>query len=398
MNQDKKNQWLTGPKPQKQGGGGWRETEEMMRRQMMKRSAGISDSVIDSNEIIGKQTPLLNSLPCPLGRKINRSPVIDNDIPKVQSPLTGIKNPVLPEKETFSREVQGIEEKERKKPTEIEKIQDIKPVKQVAPPFKILSYDRDGTEESFRQLKMLEKIKYMVSEEEEETSFEYYEGKIMEPEEEEKPVETVQKEIYVPTNPVRSYLEKMIVYSPSPRLTDFLFKELELLGEVLVSECQKFGIGLLIFEHYRNLTEIQINNQYPFPSGTKVRDGRGWEYVRGAYNPQHRMMFMAEELITGVPGGVATHEFAHAYDHAWMVNNEMKFGFSVFLWNKFYEEGEFVTEYASTQPKEYFAVSLEWYFHPEKSALLKKNDPRMYGFITNLIKGVHKKPAKGLSD
>jgi len=136
----------------------------------------------------------------------------------------------------------------------------------------------------------------------------------------------------------------------------------------------------------------------PFPPGTRVRDGRGWETVRGAYNPQHRMMFMAEELVRGKPGGVSTHEFGHAYDHAWQINNDMKFGFSVFLWNQFYNERTFITEYAATQPKEYFAVSLESYFNPHRKDLLKKCDPRMYGFITNMIAGVHKQPKRQLSE
>lgn len=235
-------------------------------------------------------------------------------------------------------------------------------------------------------------IKPYITEDKAVSSFEYYEGLMMEEKEKESA-----KEI-VPAGTIRGYLEKMICYSPSRELTELMIKELEPLGEVLIKECQEFKTGIIIFENYKNLTEIKIDNQYAFPPGSKVRDGRGWEVVRGAYSSHHRMMFMAEELITGYPGGVSTHEFGHAYDHAWMINNQMDYGFSVFLWNKFHNQRTFISEYASTQPKEYFAVSLEYYFNSEKKELLKKCDPGMYGFISNLIAGVHKKPKTRLSD
>lgn len=333
---NEKEQWLRGPKAKQITQTGWRETEEMLKKQKLKTSGQADMGHISmhqpaqpfiSDEEFSYQKPAGSKLFLPPMKKGNISHSLDLDI-------------------------------------------DIIP--------------QDYQEKAIFQSYLLK-----VPSEEEESSFEYYETPEEEEEEFIEQEEPVKEE--TPQKGARYYLEKMLSYSPSDHLTELMFRELEALGEVLISECQEFGIGLIIFEKYRNLTEIKINDVHPFPPGTKVRDGRGWDMVRGAYNPQHKMMFMAEELITGIPGGVTIHEFGHAYDHAWMATNEMQFPFSVFLWNKFYHEGMFISEYASTQPKEYFAESLEAYFNPKKKDILKKCDPRMYGFIGNIIAGVHKR-------
>lgn len=344
---NEKEQWLRGPKAKQSAQTGWRETEEMLKKQKL-RASGPADT---------------------------------GEMPQIESrkPRTGGSFPAQPVKPFI--------------PDEDFSYQKPAGSKLFLPPMKggnisrSLDLDIDIIPEDYQEKAIFQSFLSKVPSEEEESSFEYYET----PEEEEEEFIEHEEPEETPQKGARYYLEKMVSYSPSEHLTELMFRELEALGEVLISECQEFGIGLIIFEKYRNLTEIKINDVHPFPPGTKVRDGRGWDVVRGAYNPQHRMMFMAEELITGIPGGVTIHEFGHAYDHAWMATNDMQFPFSVFLWNQFYHEGMFISEYASTQPKEYFAESLEAYFNPKKKDILKKCDPRMYGFIKNIIAGVHKK-------
>lgn len=355
MNERKKEQWIRGPKAKQTAQAGWRETEEMLRKQKLK--ASVPGSMEEDSSMVNiherkKVPPPENSF-----RIQNNHSFVPDEEFNYQKPA-GSKlflPPMAGGKGKLSHS---------------------------------LDLDIDIIPEDYDEKAIFQKFLSKVPSEEEDSSFEYYE-RVEEEEEEFIEEESTEEKTSGPG--ARYYLGKMLSYSPSAHLTELMFRELETLGEVLISECQEFGIGLIIFEKYRKLTEIKINDVHPFPPGTKVRDGRGWDVVRGAYNPQHRMMFMAEELITGIPGGVTIHEFGHAYDHAWMTNNDMQFPFSVFLWNKFYHEGMFISEYASTQPKEYFAESLEAYFNPKKKDILKKCDPRMYGFIKNIIAGVHKK-------
>jgi len=182
-------------------------------------------------------------------------------------------------------------------------------------------------------------------------------------------------------------LSLMIMYSPGTELSEKLLRELIHLGKILIREVKAFGVGIIIFPKEKLLTEIKVNEQLLFPPGSKTHDGRPGEIVRGIYNSHQRVIAIAEELVTGEPGGTATHEFAHAYDDAWKKRNVMKFGLSVYLWNQFYHDRTFITHYASTKPAEYFAESLQAYFNPEKKELLKEYDPKMYAFITNLIAG-----------
>ena len=387
MNSRDRSQWVRGPKPRKKQIQGWQETEALMKAK--------------------KLNPYFNTAETPLGKRIMPGSPIDKPLEAnkfISPPAGGSALPNLPDK---SKAIDmSVYKKNKSHSKDYREEYEDKPKKEspvftstpvIRPSFQMLNSDTEEDRERYFQEKMMEKIKSGASPKYS-FEFEYYEGELIQPEEEEEAefLETpVSNQL---ESRIRKYLKEMIAYSPSAYLSELMMAELELLGEILVGECQEFGIGIIIFEKYRNLTEIKIDNQLPFPPGSKVRDGRGWEMVRGAYNPQHRMMFMAEELVMGKPGGVSTHEFAHAYDHAWQINNEMKFGFSVFLWNQFYNERTFITEYAATQPKEYFAVSLESYFNPHRKELLKKCDPRMYGFITNLIAGVHKKPSRKISE
>ncbi len=385
MNEKDKNQWITGPKARKTQSGGWRDTEALMKARKI-------------NPFAPQQNPLGRRIVAPEDEKMKQdfeSPAIYPSSDMGQGVFSeNIESVNIYKKDTAKTPPSVEELLLRDTSDKGNKILVDTPL--IKPLIKSLSLNTDEMSKTYVQQKMMENIKSQIPLDSF-SEFDYYEGH---------GVDTGDEEIAVvhhapvgkPQNRTGEFLEKMIAYSPSSRLTQLMMRELELLGEILLGECQEFGIGIIIFEKGRNLTQIKIDNQLPFPPGTRVRDGRGWETVRGAYNPQHRMMFMAEELVTGKPGGVSTHEFGHAYDHAWQINNDMKFGFSVFLWNQFYNERTFITEYAATQPKEYFAVSLESYFNPHRKELLKKCDPRMYGFITNMIAGVHKQPKRQLSE
>jgi len=189
-------------------------------------------------------------------------------------------------------------------------------------------------------------------------------------------------------------LEKMIVKSSSPLVKEMLKAELVVLGEQFIRTCKEHDVWIIILGRTEKLSKIKVYGYQLFGTGdTGIgKFKRKMDQIRGVfrtYKPEEdydlmwKIVIIGEELISGIYGTTSIHEFAHAYDHAKTMG---QFGLSVRLWNKFYKERSgFITEYASTKPHEYFAESVEAFFHPRNHEKLQKCDPGMYDYLQNLF-------------
>lgn len=183
-------------------------------------------------------------------------------------------------------------------------------------------------------------------------------------------------------NPADEILEKMIVYSTDDNVKSQLIKELGALGLTLIDEVFRFGCRIIILPKNMNLTQIKIANMSIVAPGERTFDGRAFEHVRGVYDKDRRIMVIGEERIGRLPESTARHEFAHAFDHAFSTKKQRRLPLSVQLWNLFRENRkELVSDYASTNPAEYFAESVEAFFMEKGRDHMAKNDPQMYQYL-----------------
>ena len=82
------------------------------------------------------------------------------------------------------------------------------------------------------------------------------------------------------------------------------------------------------------------------------------------------------------------HEFAHAYEHVWSDKRQRRHPLSVELWYRFEKTRKgFITAYASTQPAEYFAESVEAFFAPGLRDKLLMADPDMFAHLREMFGG-----------
>ena len=179
-------------------------------------------------------------------------------------------------------------------------------------------------------------------------------------------------------------LDKMIVKSTGPLVKEMLKAELVVLGEQFIRTCMEHDVWVIILGRKERLSKIKVYGYQLFGTGETGRGKfkRGMDQIRGVfrtYKPEEehdlmwKIVIIGEELISGIYGTTSIHEFAHAYDHAKTMG---KFGLSVRLWNQFYKQRKaFITEYASTKPHEYFAESVEAFFHPKNHAKLQGMRP-----------------------
>ncbi len=184
----------------------------------------------------------------------------------------------------------------------------------------------------------------------------------------------------------RELLDKMIVFDPDESIRRMLIRELEVLGEEIISAVRQFGVHIIILPRNQNLTQIRIKGMSVVAPGQKSFDGRPWEMVRGLYDISRRIMVIGQENIGNPRHSTAIHEFAHAFDHTFSEKNQRRLPLSVQLWNLFRQEREgLITDYAGTNPQEYFAESVEAYFGTTARDELEKKDPKMFSYLENLF-------------
>lgn len=181
----------------------------------------------------------------------------------------------------------------------------------------------------------------------------------------------------------------MVAAAPSKVQAMKVARDLEAFGSDIVGEVKKFGTRIVVVEKSTAFTDLKIAGMYLFGAGEKTPDGRPWTIVRGVYSAQRRVICLGEELLDeSSRSGRSTvrHEFAHAYEHTWSEKRQRRQPLSVELWYRFASTRKsFVSTYASTQPAEYFAESVEALFSPNLSDSLRQADPEMYAYLRELF-------------
>lgn len=179
---------------------------------------------------------------------------------------------------------------------------------------------------------------------------------------------------------------KMVAIAPRPELKDQMALEMQVFGEEIIAQCKQFGVRAVILGPHTALTDLKINGMHVVAPTEKTFDGRLWTHVRGLYDPSRRMLVVGEELLGHANRSTTRHEFAHAYDHVFSQKNHRKLPLSVQLWNMFrHDRTGLVSDYAGTNPAEYFAESVEAFFQANAREGLRQSDPGMFDYLDKLF-------------
>ncbi|MDQ7825534.1 MAG: hypothetical protein RDV48_22230 [Candidatus Eremiobacteraeota bacterium] len=185
---------------------------------------------------------------------------------------------------------------------------------------------------------------------------------------------------------IRDIVESIVVQDAPSLQKSLVGRELEALGEKMITYVKSFGVHIIVLEKNSNLTQRKVKGMMIVAPGERTFDGRRWEEVRGIYCQDRRLIVVGEELLGMRNHSAIRHEFAHAFDHAFTSRNRRRLPLSVQLWNWFEKERKALpSQYAATNPAEYFAESVDAYFIPEGRAYLERNDPQMCEYLTTLF-------------
>lgn len=181
----------------------------------------------------------------------------------------------------------------------------------------------------------------------------------------------------------------MVAIAPAKELAMKVARDLECFGADILAEVKRFGTRFVIVGAQESFADVQIAGMYLFGAGEKTADGRPWSAVRGVYIAKRRMICIGAEMLDeSSRSGRSTvrHEFAHAYEDAWSKKRQRHHNLSVELWYRFEKSRKgFITAYASTQPAEYFAESVEAFFAPGLRDHLLSADPEMFSYLCELF-------------
>lgn len=184
----------------------------------------------------------------------------------------------------------------------------------------------------------------------------------------------------------RDIVARMIGHAPSDAARVLLTNELVVLGEKMCETVAAFGVKIVVLEPTRALTDLRLAGMLIVTPEERTFDGRPWSAVRGLYDPSRRLMVIGQEKLGHPEHSTARHEFAHAFDHTFTTRHSRRQPLSVQLWNLFAEQRRgLVTEYAGTNPAEYWAESVESFFKPNGRRLLLERDPQMHQYLEALF-------------
>lgn len=187
-------------------------------------------------------------------------------------------------------------------------------------------------------------------------------------------------------SPAGDLARKMVFYAPSPAHKVALARELQVFGHGIISQVKSFGVKAIILERNKALTDLRINNMMIVAPSEKTAAGVPWSVTRGLYCGARRLFVVGEELLGTAGSSTARHEFAHAYDHVFSEKNGRKMPLSVQLWNSFANlRAGFISDYARTNPAEYFAESVEAFFREGARDYLRHQDPQMFDYLRQLF-------------
>ncbi len=179
---------------------------------------------------------------------------------------------------------------------------------------------------------------------------------------------------------------KMVASAPNAEARDKCARELEVFGSEVIATVKKFGVRIIVLDRAQALTELRIKNMLVVAPSERTFDGRPWGQVRGLYDPSRRLLVVGEELLGRKDRSTARHEFAHAYDDTYSTKNQRRLPLSVQLWNSFSpSRSDVVSDYAKTNPAEYFAESVEAFFQDGARDFLAKADPLMFDYLLRLF-------------
>jgi hypothetical protein len=183
----------------------------------------------------------------------------------------------------------------------------------------------------------------------------------------------------------KELVDRMIVFSSSEEIKRTLVKELEVMGETIIETVKSFGVKIIILPRNMTLSQIKIKGMSVVTQGERTFDGRPWDIVRGLYDNSRRLIVIGEENV-GLRRSTARHEFGHAFDHTFSERHQRKLPLSVQLWNLFKKEREgLISDYAGTNPQEYFAEAVEAYFRADGREKLRAEDREMFSYLENLF-------------
>lgn len=185
---------------------------------------------------------------------------------------------------------------------------------------------------------------------------------------------------------VRDLVGRMTVHAPSSQARSQVESELAVLGETMVRTVGKFGVRIIVLEPQVPLTRLKIAGVSVIAPGERTFDGRDWAGVRGLYDESRRIIVLGQEVLGHPEHSAARHEFAHAFDHTFTVNHQRRQPLSVQLWNLFAAQRKgLVSPYAGTNPREYFAETVETFFKPRGRDIVLEKDPQMHQYLETLF-------------
>jgi hypothetical protein len=189
-------------------------------------------------------------------------------------------------------------------------------------------------------------------------------------------------------NRVRELIDSMIAYCNDENLRKTLVLELEPLGEQIIHMVKSFGVRIIVLPKQLSLPQLKIRGMSLVGKGERTFDGRPWDVVRGIYCQDRRIIVIGEERVGQIKSSTARHEFAHAFDHTFSQKHHRRLPLSVQLWNLFRDKrGGMITDYAATNPMEYFAECVEVFFTPSGKTALMEKDRLMHDYLDKLFKG-----------
>lgn len=169
---------------------------------------------------------------------------------------------------------------------------------------------------------------------------------------------------------VQSWLADMLRVDHCPRARVLYFANAPLLGWRLLALLR------------RSKVEVE------FLKGADYR-GRRRQNTSALYFPRRRLISINADQLSPT-GSTIFHEFGHAIEY--LINRVCLRNHSVstMLWHGFAPERKaFVTDYAQTKPREYFAESVTAFFFAPEWAWMQKHDPGMAAFVQALFELSH---------
>lgn len=189
-----------------------------------------------------------------------------------------------------------------------------------------------------------------------------------------------------PTGQAAELVDKMTYHAPNTAIRHQLMRELQVFGVQTIAQVKQFGVRIIVLDRDMALTDLKVAGMHVVGAGERTFDGRPWSMVRGLYDSSRRLLVVGEELLGMRSRSCARHEFAHAYEHAYSTRHRRTLPLSVELWNSFAKSRTgMVSNYASTNPAEYFAESVEAFFEEGPRQYLKTADPQMFDYLTGLF-------------